>query len=291
MAKVVVGLYNDMDVAQAALRDLVDAGFRRDDISLLTRGAREEEGREGAVRREEDDRAGEGAGMGAGAGAVVGGLGGLLVGLGTLLLPGLGLVIAAGPIVATIIGAGIGAGVGALVGALIGMGIPEEEAQYYAEGVRRGGVLVSVEAAEEEVDRASGILARHNPVDVRERAAEWRSAGWAPAEHEVARPAERRLPMEHRPFVDLDADYRRHFESTYAATGVPYERYEPAYRYGYSLAYDSRYADMDWSAVESHARRGWDDTGYGAWEHYRDAVREGFERVRGGRTVARGGRP
>jgi uncharacterized protein (TIGR02271 family) len=71
-----------------------------------------------------------------------------------------------------------GAATGGLLGALVDMGIPEEEAEYYTEGVRRGGTLVTVEAEDNMVDRVRDVMNRHNPVDVEERASQWRSSGW-----------------------------------------------------------------------------------------------------------------
>jgi stress response protein YsnF len=115
---------------------------------------------------------------GAGVGAAVGGLGGLLVGLAALAIPGVGPVLAAGPLAAALAGAGIGAVAGGLIGALTDAGVPEEQAGLYAEGVRRGGTLVTVSAADGEADRIVDILERHNPVDIDRRAASWRESGW-----------------------------------------------------------------------------------------------------------------
>jgi hypothetical protein len=93
-----------------------------------------------------DDRA-EGAGKGAGIGAGLGGAAGLLAGLGLLAIPGLGPVVAAGWLAATAVGAAAGAATGGLVGALTEAGVSKEEAPLYAEGVRRGGTLVSARVA------------------------------------------------------------------------------------------------------------------------------------------------
>ena len=75
---------------------------------------------------------------------------GLLVGIGALAVPGIGPVLAFGPLAAAIgataAGAGLGAAAGGIIGALVGLGIPEEDANFYAEGVKRGGVLVTVRA-------------------------------------------------------------------------------------------------------------------------------------------------
>jgi len=113
---------------------------------------------------------------------VVGGVLGLLVGIGALAIPGIGPVIAAGPLVAALgtaaAGAGIGAAAGGLLGALVGAGIPEEEAHLYAEGVRRGGSLVTVSTDESMASTAYSVLRRHNAVDVDERGQMYREQGW-----------------------------------------------------------------------------------------------------------------
>jgi len=116
--------------------------------------------------------------VGAGTGAVIGGIGGLLVGLGALAIPGIGPIIAAGPLVSALVGAGVGAVTGGLVGALTGLGVPETEAGYYAEGVRRGGALITAQVPEDSVDWAMDILDRYNPVDIEERVSQWKEKGW-----------------------------------------------------------------------------------------------------------------
>jgi uncharacterized protein (TIGR02271 family) len=198
MAKTVVALYDDLSDAHRAISDLVDSGYRRDDISLVANASNEEyrryfdeEGR--YVARDEDmdmddvsrQRAAageltpaEGAGAGAGIGAAIGGVGGLVIGLGLLAVPGVGPALAAGPLVSALVGAGIGAAAGGLMGALVNSGVPEEQAGYYSEGVRRGGSLVSVSADDAEADRAADIMARHNAVDIESRAESWRETGW-----------------------------------------------------------------------------------------------------------------
>jgi hypothetical protein len=104
-------------------------------------------------------------------------LGGLLVGLGALAIPGIGPVVAAGPLAAALsalAGAGAGAvagGVtGGLLGALMDLGVPRETAEYYAEGVRRGGNLVTINTADHMTNRAVEILNRHHPIDINEQA-------------------------------------------------------------------------------------------------------------------------
>jgi hypothetical protein len=111
-------------------------------------------------------------------GALFGGLGGLLIGLGALAIPGLGPIVAAGPIATTLAGAGIGAAGGGLIGALKDAGVPDEEAGVYAESIRRGGTMVTVRAPEVLRDRVADILDEHGAVDVDERASSYRTAGW-----------------------------------------------------------------------------------------------------------------
>src|SRR5207237_1907665 len=111
-----------------------------------------------------DDRA-EGAATGAGIGATVGGVAGLLAGLGLLAIPGIGPVVAAGWLASTAAAALAGGATGGLIGALTQSGIGEEEAHTYAEGVRRGGTLVTVRVPDTDRARVEAILDRHSPMN------------------------------------------------------------------------------------------------------------------------------
>lgn len=184
MAKIVVGLFDAIDDARMAVSALKDEGFRPDDISLVAGDKAGKysttlgEGRQGAIDTAADAGntaadAADGAATGAGVGAVMGGLGGLLLGLGALAIPGIGPVVAAGPLIAALAGAGIGAAAGGLVGALVDAGVPEEHARNYTEGVRRGGSLVTVRVSDDNASRAVAVLNRFNPVDVDRRSEEW----------------------------------------------------------------------------------------------------------------------
>jgi hypothetical protein len=190
MTRTVIALYDNLQDANSAIRELVDNGFKRDDISLM---AGDQNGnyqrmlsnKENAVESTDVSGASEGAGVGAGIGAVMGGIGGVLVGLGALIIPGVGPVIAAGPLAAVLAGlAGAGAGAiaggitGGLIGALVDIGVPEETASYYSEGVRRGGALLTIRTEDNMSGRAVNIMNRHNPVDINSKASEWRESGW-----------------------------------------------------------------------------------------------------------------
>ena len=119
-----------------------------------------------------------GAGAGATVGTVLGGGAGLLAGIGALAIPGIGPIVAAGWLIATLTGAGIGAAGGGILGSLVGAGVPENHAHVYAEGVRRGGALVTVRADESEGDRIEAILDDRTPVDPALRHADYQQAGW-----------------------------------------------------------------------------------------------------------------
>ena len=120
---------------------------------------------------------GTGAGTGASVGTLLGGGAGLLAGIGALAIPGVGPVVAAGWLIATLTGAGVGAAAGGLLGSLTGAGVPEEHAHVYAEGVRRGSTLVTVRAEEATAAQAEAIMQRYAPVDLAERSAAYREGG------------------------------------------------------------------------------------------------------------------
>src|SRR3954470_22036938 len=138
----VVAVFDDRDDAQDAINALRDAGFMADDISILARD-RDVAGR---LAGDTGTEAAAGAATGALAGGLLGGVAGWLIGIGALAIPGVGPIIAAGPIAAALGGAAIGAAGGGVIGALTGAGVPEDEARYYDEEFRRGGIVVSVNA-------------------------------------------------------------------------------------------------------------------------------------------------
>ncbi|HMN30379.1 MAG TPA: YsnF/AvaK domain-containing protein, partial [Caldilineaceae bacterium] len=304
------------------------------------------------------------------------------------------------------------------------MAIPEEHAGYYAEGIRRGGTRVSVQAPDADADNTVRILDRFNPVDINQRVTSWRASGWTgpsaddtgagwsswetsgagynatqsaeamrggrpstklndgdevavdvveeelhvgkrqvpgdtvrvhkqvvekPVEEQV-RLREEQVRVERRPadrpaseadlrpfenevievdtmreeaviekqprvveevvikkdasertetvrdtvrrtevevegaddnFRTYDTTFRNHYQSNYANSGYSYEQYEPAYRYGYTLASDPRYRGRDWKAIESDARTYWGQHYPDSpWENFKGAIRRGWQRVR-----------
>lgn len=141
MDKKIVGVFNTEQEASNAIEQLKSQGFSTDEISVITKDREELRN----ITEETDTKAPEGVATGATTGGVLGGTAGLLAGLGALAIPGIGPILAAGPIAATITGAAVGAGAGGLLGGLIGMGIPEDEATEYEGYVNNGKILVLVE--------------------------------------------------------------------------------------------------------------------------------------------------
>jgi hypothetical protein len=172
-------LYDNYTSAQQAVQRLEAAGVPHSDISIVANNSDSWFSTDKKVDRDHDgvdDRA-EGAGKGAGIGAGVGGTAGLLAGLGLLAIPGLGPVVAAGWLAATALGAAAGAATGGVVGALTEAGISKEDADSYAEGVRRGGTLVSARVADADQSRLDAVLDQSS-VNLRDRSAAWQKAGW-----------------------------------------------------------------------------------------------------------------
>ncbi len=183
MTKTVTRLFDSHTDALAAVRDLKNAGISDDRISLVASNADnwhdgERLGKDGDGHSE----AAEGAGEGAAVGGAIGGGAGLLAGLGMLAIPGLGPVVAAGWLVSTAVGAAVGAvaggATGGILGALKDAGHTDDEAHVYAEGVRRGGSLVSVRAEDQDAARVESILQASRGIDAASRGPAYRETGW-----------------------------------------------------------------------------------------------------------------
>ena len=167
-------LYDNYVDAQRAVQSLENAGVPHSDISIV---ANNSDNWYNSGKRVDADDVEEGAGKGAGIGAGVGGAAGLLAGLGLLAIPGLGPVVAAGWLAATAVGAAAGAATGGIVGALTEAGVSKDEAPLYAEGVRRGGTLVSARVSDADRARLDAIL-NQSAVNLRDRSAAWQKSGW-----------------------------------------------------------------------------------------------------------------
>lgn len=176
--KTVSGLFDTWADATAALNALKEAGIKSADISLIANSP--------ADLTPEENVVGKDTAAGAEAGAILGGAGGLLAGLGVLAIPGLGPVIAGGWLFATLIGAVAGASIGAAAGGLVGLltdaGIPKSDAHVYAEGIRRGGALLSARVSPGEEEIAIQLLAAAGAVDLEGRRQQYEAEGWTPTD-------------------------------------------------------------------------------------------------------------
>lgn len=161
MGKTVVGLFpSDRKLLSELLDDLARKVIPQENVSTV---------------QGEENSAGEDAGKG----ALVGGVAGLAIGASTLMIPGIGWVAIAGPVATMLAGAAAGAAAGGLIGALANRGIPEEHAHFYAEGLRRGGTLVIVNAENaEQIRGAEEAMLENGAVDIQRRRSEWMQQGW-----------------------------------------------------------------------------------------------------------------
>jgi hypothetical protein len=161
MSKTVVGLIDGENHVQNAINDLLKAGFARENIGLVAPDVLGESEKVLATTTR---------------GLALGVTAAMLIGATAILIPGIGPATVAGPMLSI---PALSTLVGGLVGALKRSGVPERDAHFYAEGVRRGGVLVTVKVDnDEQASRAAEILKRHGAADVQKQAAEWEREGW-----------------------------------------------------------------------------------------------------------------
>lgn len=172
MAKTLIGLFDNLGHAQAAVRALVERGIAQDDIGFMADQRHE---LPGTARLNES----EGALAGAASGATLGGVAGLAAALVPLTIPGIGPILAAGPLAAALAGMGLGALAGGLIGGLMRLGVSEAQAHAYAEALRRGAILVTVAADRPaQAELAVKLLREHAAIDIEARATEWKKQGW-----------------------------------------------------------------------------------------------------------------
>jgi hypothetical protein len=153
MATLVTALFQSRGTANEAVDQLLTSGFSQSNITMLMSEATR--GKEFTVTTE--TKAPEGAAAGAAIGGMLGALVASFVAIGSLAVPGVGIV-AAGPIVAAMAGLGVGGAAGGLVGALVGMGIPEHEAKFFSDKLMDGGILVGVYTADGRARLAKDVL-------------------------------------------------------------------------------------------------------------------------------------
>lgn len=199
MTKTITRLFDSHTQALAAIDDLERAGIDHDRISIISNNADDwhaghkhptggkAAGPLGDRNGDGENDVADGAGKGATTGGLIGGAGGLLAGLGMLAIPGLGPVVAAGWLASTAVGAAVGAAAGGATGGLLGAlkeaGHSDEDANVYAEGVRRGGTLVSVKAKGDDTARVEQILVQQRGVEAAVRGPAYRESGWNSFDH------------------------------------------------------------------------------------------------------------
>jgi hypothetical protein len=185
MTKTIVGLFNTFSDAQVLVDNLLTLGIERDAISVFSSERPADqlqerelygETRDSVAAQPEDASAIQGA-LG---GMTIGGALGLLLGIGTLAIPGIGPVLAAGPLAAALGSTAVGAGLGGLIGVLGNAGISHDDALLYNEGLRRGGTLVSAHVHETMIDASEMAFERAGAVNIQQRAADWHAEGWTP---------------------------------------------------------------------------------------------------------------
>jgi uncharacterized membrane protein len=311
MAKTIVGSFDSFEEARRVVDELRQQGFSQEDISIVANNAAgqysTEEASEPSAKVSD---AGAGAASGAAAGGLIGGAAGLIVGLMGLAIPGIGPIVAAGPLAATLAGAGVGAVAGGLIGGLTGAGVPEDEAQVYAEAVRRGGALVTVRAEDARAELAASTMRNCGAVDIERRAELWRGQGWQRYDPNAAPLSPEQLERERSmyagslgvtagenvaarsqaasratPMASRDDEWREHSDQLrmrhsedYGAFG--FEEFEPHYRHGWGLGSDQRYRGRNWDEIEPAVRRDWETRYPGnSWERMKMAVRRGWERT------------
>lgn len=173
----VVGLFREYEDADRLVHALGEIGYTSEDISVV--------GRRYILQKHVDEDynpVSEAAADGALGGGIVGGLVGLLAGLSALVIPGIGPVLTAGALATalgtTAAGAGLGAASGGLLGALVGLGVPEEDVHFYAEGIKRGGILVIVRTDAARAPEVRRLMLDMNAEKMEDQRQVWQRSGW-----------------------------------------------------------------------------------------------------------------
>lgn len=177
----IIGVFEQLSEAQVVVDELVRAGFNRDGISLVAHRAK-------CAPSIGPLPTLSSAGSLGGA-AAVGGLGGFAAGIVALAVPGIGPILAAGPVAAELIAGGIGTLAGGLVSWLRQNGVPEDQAGTYCEAVRRGGFLLITQADEEQAEQAVAIIGEHRLIDMDAATLDWHRAGWTEFDPKSTAPA------------------------------------------------------------------------------------------------------
>jgi hypothetical protein len=184
MTRTLTRVYNDYASAELTVRELKDAGLGDSHIGIVASnadgwhkpGGGDVDPKHDKDRDGKDDRA-EGAVTGGGFGAIVGGTVGVIAGIGAIAIPGIGPVVAAGWLAALASGAVAGGAAGGIIGALVESGTSKENAELYAEALRRGGAIVTIKVSDADEAKYAAIMDK-SAFDIAERETAYRSSGW-----------------------------------------------------------------------------------------------------------------
>lgn len=292
MKQTIVALFNNYRDAERAVDAAIHSGFDRDSVSIM------------AIPNpsHETTPAPEGRNASPAAGAAVGGIAGAVLGLTALAIPGVGALVAAGPLAAALSATGAAAGAGGLAGLLAGLGISEDDAQYYARGVYDGGAVVAIHTDEAGVERAESTLQKFGPASIKAPAAVRRPAGAAhsksvqpSADDGLAFETASDEPHKTESGPGYVAPENPHYSSSFdefagvfprsdsvflGGRGEDYEPYKRAYDFGYRMATNDRFAHKDWVHAEPDLQTEWTRDN-GDWDFAREAVQQGWKAARG----------
>ncbi|HHW31231.1 MAG TPA: hypothetical protein GXX20_06100 [Clostridiaceae bacterium] len=154
MSKTVAAIFSRREYAEKAARDIKDQGLRTDDISIVAKEGEETQTGVTATMGNGMRGVNDNISDGVVSGGILGGLAGLLIGAGSMVIPGLGIIAAAGPITGLL----SGAVTGGIIGGLIDLGIPEDKGRQYESDIKAGKILFSMKVDESKVDKVASIL-------------------------------------------------------------------------------------------------------------------------------------
>lgn len=291
MSRVVIALYENNDKVREAIQDLVEAGFDGNAISMVAYDPQRAYGKmlwrqalgEESASSENVHNLSEGTGLG----ALIGSVGGFFAGLLAMALPGIGPVVAAGPLITTLAGAGIGATAGIILGALVETGLPADHARMFTEGIRRGDTLLMVNTSDDRAREAVELLNQHEPIDLDSRLPLASKNGHIRVEQAVLKdnlhgsdlvetvfnPGQFRAV-----FAELEPRFHEHYTHAYLGSGKHYSDFKPAYLLGCELATNERYQKVGWGELEPKARQSWERRYQDLpWEEFKEAVHQAWE--------------
>ena len=162
----------------------------------------------------------------------------------------------------------------------LALGVPDSEVHTYTEAVRQGDTLVVVQASAEQAERGLDILHGPRPADRQMGRPHWQYLSHVGViSHGDATQHTAPERVDTPSLARAEADFCQHQEVTAPESGLTYLEYEPAYRYGYDVG--QRFPEQDWGTLEAGLREGWERWHPGTWKRFKDAIRYGWETVRG----------